>query len=64
MHAQSGDPQAAIRESDHSRDLSPFDPLLFAMLATRALALVRLGRYDEAADSRPRRRRAPTRTCT
>jgi DNA-binding SARP family transcriptional activator/TolB-like protein/Tfp pilus assembly protein PilF len=50
IHAQSGDPQAAIRETDHSRDLSPFDPLLFAMLATRALALVRLGRYDEAAD--------------
>ena len=50
IHAQSGDPQAAIRESDHSRDLSPFDPLLFAMLATRAIALVRLGRYDEAAD--------------
>ncbi|HSW24021.1 MAG TPA: transcriptional regulator, partial [Burkholderiaceae bacterium] len=26
------------------------DPLLFAMLATRALALIRLGRFDEAAD--------------
>ena len=50
IHAQSGDAQAAIRETDHSRDLSPFDPLLFAMLATRALALVRLGRFDEAAD--------------
>jgi DNA-binding SARP family transcriptional activator/TolB-like protein len=50
IHAQSGDPQAAIREGDHSRDLSPFDPLLFAMLATRALALVRLNRFDEAAD--------------
>jgi DNA-binding SARP family transcriptional activator/TolB-like protein len=50
VHAQSGDPQAAIRETDHSRDLSPFDPLLFAMLATRALALARLERFDEAAD--------------
>jgi TolB-like protein len=50
VHAQSGDPQAAIRSSDHSRDLSPFDPLLFAMLATRALALIRLGRHAEAAD--------------
>jgi DNA-binding SARP family transcriptional activator/TolB-like protein len=50
IHAQSGDAQAAIREADHSRDLSPFDPLLFAMLATRALALIRLGRFDEAAD--------------
>jgi tetratricopeptide (TPR) repeat protein len=50
VHAQSGDPQAAIAESDHSRALSPFDPLLFAMLASRAMALMRLGRHDEAAD--------------
>jgi DNA-binding SARP family transcriptional activator/TolB-like protein len=50
IHAQSGDAQTAIRSADHSRDLSPFDPLLFAMLATRALALIRLGRFDEAAD--------------
>jgi TolB-like protein/DNA-binding SARP family transcriptional activator len=50
VHAQSGDPQAAIRESDHSRELSPYDPLLFAMLGTRAMALMRLGRHDEAAD--------------
>lgn len=50
VHSQSGDPEAAIRASDHSRDLSPYDPLLFAMLATRALALMRLGRHDEAAD--------------
>lgn len=50
VHAQSGDPQAAIAESDHSRALSPFDPLLFAMLGARAMALMRLGRHDEAAD--------------
>jgi DNA-binding SARP family transcriptional activator/TolB-like protein len=50
VHAQSGDALTAIRSADHSRDLSPFDPLLFAMLATRAMALVRLGRFDEAAD--------------
>lgn len=50
IHAQSGDPEAAIRASDHSRQLSPFDPLLFAMLCTRAIALLRLGRFDEAAD--------------
>jgi hypothetical protein len=30
--------------------LSPFDPLLFAMDASRALAHVRLGELDEAAD--------------
>jgi TolB-like protein len=50
VHCQSGDPQAAIRSSDHSRRLSPFDPLLFAMLAMRAMALVRLGQFEEAAD--------------
>uniref|UniRef100_UPI0038F609B0 tetratricopeptide repeat protein n=1 Tax=Methylibium sp. TaxID=2067992 RepID=UPI0038F609B0 len=50
VHSQSGDPQAAIASSDHSRHLSPFDPLLFGMLAARAMALVRLGRLEEAAD--------------
>lgn len=50
MHMQSGDPQAAISFSDHSRRLSPFDPLLFAMMGTRATALARLGRYDEASE--------------
>jgi DNA-binding SARP family transcriptional activator/Flp pilus assembly protein TadD len=50
IHSQAGDPAAAIRSSDHSRNLSPFDPLLFGMLASRAMALVRLGRFDEAAD--------------
>lgn len=50
IHAQSGDAETAIRETDHSRELSPFDPLLFAMQATRALALMRLGRHSEAAD--------------
>lgn len=47
---QSGDPREAIGSSDHSRSLSPFDPLLFGMLGTRALAHVRLGEFDEAAD--------------
>jgi DNA-binding SARP family transcriptional activator len=49
VHCQSGDAEAAIGSSDHSRDLSPYDPLLFGMLAVRALALVRLGRFEEAA---------------
>src|SRR5215510_12061062 len=35
---------------DHSRNLSPFDPLLFGMLGARAMALVRLQQFDEAAD--------------
>jgi hypothetical protein len=50
FHAQSGDPRAAIMASDHSRRLSPFDPLLFAMLASRAVAHVRLGELKEAAE--------------
>ena len=50
VNAQTGDPKAAIQSSDYSRRLSPFDPLLFGMLGTRAIALVRLGRFEEAAD--------------
>jgi tetratricopeptide (TPR) repeat protein len=50
VRSQAGDPRAAIASSDHSRDLSPFDPLLFGMLGARAIALVRLGRFEEAAD--------------
>lgn len=49
VQAQSGDAAAAVRAADHSRQLSPFDPMLFAMLASRGLALARLGRLDEAA---------------
>lgn len=50
VRAQSGDPQVAIRSADLSLALSPFDPLLFAMLASRALAHLRLGQYPQAAD--------------
>ncbi|HXW29517.1 MAG TPA: transcriptional regulator, partial [Xanthobacteraceae bacterium] len=50
VHCQSGDPDVAIRSSDHSRNLSPFDPLLFGMLGVRAMALVRLGQFEEAAE--------------
>lgn len=48
--SQAGDPDRAIEASDYSRHLSPFDPLLFCMHGTRAMALVRLRRFDEAAD--------------
>jgi tetratricopeptide (TPR) repeat protein len=50
VQAQSGSPEAAIRSADHSRQLSPFDPLLFGMLGARAMAHVRLGQFEEAAD--------------
>jgi DNA-binding SARP family transcriptional activator len=49
VHSQSGNAQAAIAASDHSRELSPFDPLLFGMLGTRAMAHVRLGQFEDAA---------------
>ena len=49
VQSQSGDPQAAIGSSDHSRHLSPFDPLLFGMMGARAMAHVRLGQFDDAA---------------
>jgi DNA-binding SARP family transcriptional activator len=50
FHCLGGDPQAAITASDHAREISPFDPLMFAMLASRAVALLRLKRFDEASD--------------
>lgn len=50
VHSQSGDPRTAIGSSDHSRHLSPFDPLLFGMLGARAMAHIRLGQFDEAAE--------------
>jgi len=50
VRSQAGDARSAIECADLSRRLSPFDPLLFAMLGSRAMALLRLGRYDEAAE--------------
>jgi len=50
IEAQTGDPQTAISSADRSCHLSPFDPLLFGMLGSRALALFRMGAFDEAAD--------------
>jgi len=50
VHSQDGDASAAIAASDHSRRLSPFDPLLFGMFGASAMALARLGRFEEAAD--------------
>jgi tetratricopeptide (TPR) repeat protein len=50
VQCQSGDPKSAIDATNYSRQLSPFDPLLFAMLASRALAHVRLDQHAEAAE--------------
>lgn len=49
VQSQSGDVRAAIEAVDYSRRLSPFDPLLFAMLASRALAHARSGEFETAA---------------
>jgi DNA-binding SARP family transcriptional activator len=51
VHSLTGDPAAAVTASDHSRRLSPFDPLLFGMLGARSMALTRLGRFEEAAEA-------------
>jgi tetratricopeptide (TPR) repeat protein len=50
VQSQTGDPAAAIEATNSSRQLSPFDPLQFAMLATRAIAHLRLDQRDEAAE--------------
>lgn len=50
VHSRSSDPAVAVAASDRSRALSPFDPLLFGMLGARAMALVRPGRFAEAAE--------------
>lgn len=50
VRSQIGDARSAIESADLSQRLSPFDPLLFAMLGSRAMALLRLGRFDEAAE--------------
>jgi tetratricopeptide (TPR) repeat protein len=50
VHSTAGNSLSAISSSDHSRSLSPFDPMLFGMLGARAMALVRLDRFDEAAE--------------
>ena len=48
VHSQSGDAEAAIGFSDHSRSLSPFDPFNYFFLVGAGLAEFIAGRYDEA----------------
>jgi TolB-like protein/Flp pilus assembly protein TadD len=50
VEAQSGDPRTAIAASNTARELSPFDPLQFGMLGSRAVAHLRLGEIEEAAE--------------
>jgi len=46
----SGSSQLGRRLSDEARNLSPLDPLLYAMLGTRAISLAMEGRDTEAAE--------------
>jgi TolB-like protein/DNA-binding winged helix-turn-helix (wHTH) protein/tetratricopeptide (TPR) repeat protein len=59
VDAQTGDAGAAILACDFARQLSPFDPMLYAMYCARAFALARLGRYEEAAEWAARGARKP-----
>jgi len=59
VESQTGDAAVAIHATDVARQLSPFDPMLYAICCARAFALVRLGRYDEAAEWAIRAARKP-----
>ncbi|MFP5513184.1 MAG: BTAD domain-containing putative transcriptional regulator [Alphaproteobacteria bacterium] len=49
VQAQGGDARAALSAVDVAQRLSPFDPLLFGMLGTRALACMNLKEHAQAA---------------
>ena len=55
----SGSSQMGRRLSDDARTLSPLDPLLYAMLATRAMSLAIEGHHAEAAKWSVRAANAP-----
>ena len=59
VESQTGDAALAVHATDVARQLSPFDPMLYAICCARAFALVRLGRYDEAAEWAMRAAREP-----
>ena len=49
VQAQGGDAMAALHAVDLAQRLSPFDPLLFGMLGTRAMAYLNLEDHAQAA---------------
>lgn len=59
VQAQGGDARAAIEAADLAQRLSPLDPLLFGMLGSKALALLRLEDYAQAAAWAERAARRP-----
>jgi tetratricopeptide (TPR) repeat protein len=50
VQSQSGDPIDAIRAAEESRQLSPFDPLLFGTYGALAMANARLERFADASE--------------
>jgi DNA-binding SARP family transcriptional activator/TolB-like protein len=48
VQSQSGDPVQAIQSAARSRQLSPFDPLLFGIYGSLAMAHARLEEFEEA----------------
>lgn len=51
IEAHHGDPARSLAQMDRTEALSPFDPFLSSVQITRAVALLRLNRLDEAAVS-------------
>jgi DNA-binding SARP family transcriptional activator len=51
VHCLAGDPVRAIDAADVAIRLSPLDPMLWATHSARTVALLRLGKVQEAADS-------------
>ncbi|WP_096087310.1 hypothetical protein [Agaribacterium haliotis] len=50
IQVHANEPEKALQQLARAQRLSPFDPLKFAMVASRALALMSLVQYREAAD--------------
>jgi DNA-binding SARP family transcriptional activator/TolB-like protein/tetratricopeptide (TPR) repeat protein len=50
VHCQIGNPSRAVQAADVAAELSPLDPMLFAIYGARTFGLLRLGKIDEAAD--------------
>src|SRR4029079_1364901 len=50
VQSQSGDPAEAVRSAEQSRQLSPYDPLLFGTYGALALAHARLEHFADASE--------------
>ncbi len=55
----SGRPAEALESHDRAMRLSPRDPVLWAFMASKAIALLLLGRYDEALEWSRRAQQQP-----